>query len=93
MLIRLRPHADSYEDEMKSAVYIEEADDVLAFLYCHQPQKQPVMRELAQSYSGVDPRNGWHTWLITLRACPVLWTDKQVPGIRLLDPAAEAYEG
>lgn len=89
MLIRLRPKGGRYEDEMRSAVYIEEADDVLAYLHCYQPHLQPERKDLAQRYFGKDIRNGWHSWLITLRTTPVLWTDKQVPGIRLLDPVTK----
>ena len=85
--IRLRPFGRSCAEEMKAAVYIEEADDVLAYLFCHQPQKHAAMSELAQRYHGLDADTGWHSWLITLRASPVLWTDKQVPGIRV-DPSS-----
>lgn len=83
---RMRPHAKRYEDEVNQAVYIEEAKDVLAYIHCYWPDKNPRMHELAQRYFGLDTRNGWHSWLITLRASPILWTDKEVPGIRLLEP-------
>lgn len=89
MKIRMRPDGGGYENEMMEAVYIEEADDVLAYLYCFQPHQNAARSELAQHYYGVDARNGWHSWRITLRGAPVLWTDKQVPGIGLLDPAPE----
>lgn len=87
--IRMRPHAKRYEDEMAQAVYIEEAKDVLAYIHCYWPEKNPRMPELAQRYFGLDARNGWHSWLITLRASPILWTDKEVSGIRVLEPVRE----
>lgn len=86
--IRLRPHAGQYEEQMRGMVYIEEARDALAYLLCYSPQKKARMEELAQRYYGFDPRNGWHTWLITLRASPVLWADRPIPGIHFLDPIA-----
>lgn len=79
--IRMRPHAKRFEDEMAQAVYIEEAKDVLAYIHCFYPLKNPDMRHIAQRYFGLDARNGWHSWLITLRTSPILWTDKEVPGI------------
>lgn len=87
--IRLRPHGGTFEDEMRSVVYIEEAADVMAYIHCFYPGRRPCMHELAQRYFGRDARNGWHSWLITLRASPVLWADKQVPGVTLLDPVAD----
>jgi hypothetical protein len=89
MKIRMRPHGGRYEDEMAKAVYIDEAADVLAYIHCFCPRRKPAMKEIAQRYFGLDARNGWHSWLITLRASPIIWTDKEVPGIRLLEPVAE----
>lgn len=90
MKIRMRPHGGRYEDEMASAVYIEEAADVLAYIHCFYPGRAAKMKEIEQRYFGLDARNGWQSWLITLRRTPLLWTDKEVPGIRLL-PAAETF--
>lgn len=90
MKIRMRPHAGRYEDEMTRAVYIDEAADVLAYIHCFHAGRRPAMRDIAQRYFGLDARNGWHSWLITLRSSPILWTDKEVPGIQLLEPVAEA---
>lgn len=89
MKIRMRPHGVRYEEEMARAIYIEEAKDVLSYIHCFCPGRQPDPRKLAQRYFGIDARNGWHSWLITLRASPILWADKQIPGIRLLEPVAE----
>lgn len=85
----MRPRARTYEQEMAQAVYIEEARDVVAYIHCFYPNTCPSMSELAQRYFGLDPRNGWHSWLITLRHTPILWTDKEVPGITRLEPPIE----
>ena len=91
LMIRMRPHGGRYEDEMANAVYIEEAADVLAYIHCFYPDKAPAMKDIAQRYFGLDARNGWHSWLITLRRTPFLWTDKEVPGIQLLEPAPRNF--
>jgi hypothetical protein len=85
-MIRMRPHLSSYEESMSRAVFIAERDDVLAYLRCFYPGKRPQLSELAQRLFTVDTRNGWESWLITLRASPILWTDKPVPGITELPP-------
>ncbi len=87
--IRLRPHMVDYEQSMAQACYIEEAKDVLSYIHCYQPELRPQMRDIAQRYFGPDTRNGWRSWLISLRATPVLWTDKQVPDIETLRPLSE----
>jgi hypothetical protein len=85
-LIRMRPHLSSYEDSMARACFITERDDVISYLRCFWPWKRPDVSELAQRFFTVDSRNGWRSWLITLRASPILWTDKPVPGITQLEP-------
>lgn len=80
-MIRMRPHLSSYEESMSRACFIAERDDVISYLRCFSPGKEPRASELAQRLFTVDARNGWESWLITLRASPVLWTDKPVPGI------------
>lgn len=87
--IRVRPYRGRYEDQMSEAVYIEEADDVLAYIHCFYSAERPDMQVIAQRYVGIDARNGWYSWLISLRGSPILWADKQVPGIKQLDPVAE----
>jgi hypothetical protein len=87
--IRLRPHMVDFAHSMALACYIAEAADVLAYLRCHYPDKRPEARDIAQRYFGVDQRNGWRSWLISLRAAPLLWTDKPVPGIAELRPLHE----
>jgi hypothetical protein len=90
--IRLRPYRGRFEEQMAEALYIEEADDVLAYIHCFYADQRPEKQEIEQRYSGMDIRNGWHSWLISLRGSPILWADKQVPGIRVVDPVAVASE-
>jgi hypothetical protein len=87
--IRLRPHMVDYPQSMARACYVAEAADVLAYIRCHYPEKHVDMRDIAQRFFGVDQRNGWRSWLISLRATPILWTDKRVPGISELRPLHE----
>lgn len=73
---------------MKSACYITEDKDVLAWVHCFLPMKAARLDELAQRFFGLDERNGWLSWLVSVRGAPVMWTDKQVPDIvRLPDIA------
>ena len=83
--IRMRPFRGTYEESMKNACYVSDAEDVLAYIHCFYPQMRPAMKEIAQRYFGSDPRNGWSCWLVSLRSTPVL-TDKEVPDIQLLQP-------
>lgn len=88
-LIRMRPHMSSYEGSMKFACYIAEDKDVLAWIHCFLPAKAARLEELTQRFFGLDHRNGWHSWLVSLRGSPVIWTDREVPAITLLQSIGE----
>lgn len=70
---------------MNRVVYINDADDVFAYLRCFHPERGPTQEDIAQRFFARDHRNGWDTWLITLRASPVLWANARVPGITELE--------
>jgi hypothetical protein len=88
-MTQIRPHVPDYAKSMERAVYINTADDVLAYLRCFMPEKNPELRDIAQRYFGRDHRNAWSSWLITLRATPVLWSDGPIPGVTELAPIGE----
>jgi hypothetical protein len=84
-MIQIRPHISDFEQSMTRRVYIESADDVLAYLLCFYPAKAPMARDVKQRHFGRDHRNDWDSWLITLRSSPVLWADAPIPDIEQLD--------
>lgn len=82
-MTQIRPHVPDYAQSMDRAVHIQNSDDVLAYLRCFMPEKNPELREIAQRHFGRDHRNDWDSWLISLRATPVLWADGPVVGVPL----------
>lgn len=60
---------------------ISEADDVLAYLLCMQPERKVrSLNDIDQAYFGLV---GEGRWLICARGNAALWADAQVPGIRV----------
>jgi hypothetical protein len=74
---------------MAQACYICEGKDVLSWVHCSRREPNARFHELAQRFFGLDQRNGWHSWLVSLRGAPVIWTDRQVPDIGLLKSITE----
>jgi hypothetical protein len=88
-MIQIRPHAPDYAESMARTVYVQNADDVLAYMRVFFPEKCAQLEHIAQRYFGRDHRNGWESWLITLRSSPLLWADGPVPGLMNLPPPGE----
>lgn len=59
---------------------------VLSYLLCTRPDLRPELKDIAQRFFGPDHRNGWNSWLITLRGHPVLWCDGPISEIPMLTP-------
>lgn len=87
-MIQIRPHVSDYIQSMSRAVYINDADDLFAYVRCHYPEKRARDAEFTQRHFGPDHRNGWDSWLIMLRKSPLLWADAPVPGLTQLESLA-----
>jgi hypothetical protein len=85
-MIQIRPHVYDYEQSMSRAVYVKDVDDLLAYIRCMFPEKCAALGDLAQRHFGRDRRNGWDSWLITVRSSPLVWADAPVSGVRQLEP-------
>lgn len=80
-MIQLRPHRGSFEESLKQTLFIQDADDVLAYLLCYYPELHARPEDLGQRYFGLDTRCGWNSWIITVRGASVLWSDGPIPNL------------
>ena len=80
--MKFREQRGGYDDSMATSVEVDDFDGLLAHirkLAEPWPTFPPVTRETVhiKPYSGVDPRNGWNTHIVTLDAYGVLgFTDQ-----------------
>lgn len=83
-LVKFREHKGSYEDSMATAVEVEGWPGLLAHLQelaWHWPSMPPVDAQTVQiqPYYGIDHRNGWDTYIVSLHNYGVMgFTDGPV---------------
>lgn len=89
---QIRPHERDgmrFADSMARVCIVREPKDILSYLLCLHGKLRPELKDIAQRYFGPDQRNGWNSWLITLRGTPVLWCDGPISGLSALPPPVE----
>ena len=71
--MKYRDHRGGYRESMKTAREIEPTIDALAMIL-----KAPPSTIEVKPYSGIDPRNGWDTHIVTMEGKAVGFTDGPV---------------
>ena len=97
-MIQIRPHGGTIEESMREVYFVNEADDVLAYLMCKRPDlRVRSVDELAQRHFGRDERTArydaerrvWNAWTISVRDTTTLWANGPVPNIPVRPPLEE----